>query len=357
VDKFPVLLSRAVRAAGGIGTGFFHFCYNRKQNPGEETIMSSRITSPFGRTSTALEVIKGHDLTGKTVFVTGAASGIGVETARALATAGADLTLAVRDTAKGEAVAADLRRSTGNKKIAVGALDLGDLASVRKFAAAFAASHPALHILINNAGIMATPEGKTKEGHELQFGTNHLGHFLLANLLMPQLQKGAPARVVSLSSIGHRRSPVVFDDIDFKNRPYDKWSAYGQSKTANALFAVRLTHRFRDRGVLANAVMPGGIMTGLQKHMPMEEKKALGWILPDGSINPGMKTPEQGAATSIWAAVGAELEGVGGLYLEDCAQAVEWKEDAPWSGVLPHALDPQAAERLWTVSERMVGLA
>ncbi|MDR3498422.1 MAG: oxidoreductase [Parvibaculum sp.] len=318
---------------------------------------TNRITSPFGRTSTALEVIKGHDLTGKTVLITGAASGIGVETARAFASAGADVTLAVRDTGKGEAVAADLRKSTGNKNIAVGALDLGDLASVRKFAADFAKRHAALNILVNNAGIMATPEGKTKDGFELQFGTNHLGHFLLANLLMPQLLKGAPARVVSLSSIGHRRSPVVFDDVNFKNRPYDKWNAYGQSKTANALFAVGLTKRFRDKGVLANAVMPGGIMTGLQKHMPIEEQKALGWILPDGSTNPGMKTPAQGAATSVWAATGKELEGVGGLYLEDCAEAVAWKEDQPWTGVLPYALDPKAADELWTLSERMVGLA
>ncbi|MGB5949080.1 MAG: oxidoreductase [Parvibaculum sp.] len=319
--------------------------------------MAGRITSQFDRRATALDVIKGHDLSGRVVLVTGAASGIGVETARAFASAGADLTLAVRDTAKGEAVAADLRKATGNDRIAVGALDLGDQASVRRFAADFAASHAALHILVNNAGIMATPEMRTKEGYELQFATNHLGHFLLANLLLPLLRKGAPARIVSLSSIGHRRSPVVFDDIHFKQRPYDKWAAYGQSKTANALFAVGWTRRFGADGITANAVMPGGIMTGLQKHMPMEEQKALGWILPDGSINPGMKTPAQGAATSVWAATAKELQGIGGLYLEDCAEAAPWKEDAPWSGVLPHALDAEAAERLWSVSEEMTGLA
>lgn len=319
--------------------------------------MAGRITSQFDRRATALDVIKGRDLSGRVVLVTGAASGIGVETARAFASAGADLTLAVRDTAKGEVVAADLRKATGNDRIAVGALDLGDQASVRRFAADFAASHAALHILVNNAGIMATPEMRTKEGYELQFATNHLGHFLLANLLLPLLRKGAPARIVSLSSIGHRRSPVVFDDIHFKQRPYDKWAAYGQSKTANALFAVGWTRRFGADGITANAVMPGGIMTGLQKHMPMEEQKALGWILPDGSINPGMKTPAQGAATSVWAATAKELQGIGGLYLEDCAEAAPWKEDAPWSGVLPHALDAGAAERLWSVSEEMTGLA
>lgn len=325
--------------------------------------MAGRITSRFGAKSTAREVIQGISLGGKRAVVTGATSGIGVETARALAGAGAEVTLAVRDVKKGEEVAAQLRSDTKNAAIMVLKLDLGSLSSVRDFAKAyiaqgrgwFSTGKRPLHLLINTAGIMATPQTYTAEGYEIQFATNHLGHFLLANLLLPLLTREG-ARVVSLSSIGHRRSDVVFDDINFKTRPYDKWAAYGQSKTANALFAVGLTNRFKDKGVWSNAVMPGGIMTGLQENMTKEEMRAFGWIDEAGNIRDGFKTIEQGAATSVWAATAPELEKVGGLYLEDCAQAEPWVEAKPFSGVMPHALNPQSAERLWDVSLDMVGL-
>ena len=193
----------------------------------------------------------------------------------------------------------------------------------------------------------------------MQIGTNHFGHFLLSTLLADNLVagaegSGAASRLVSLSSIGHRRSGVDFDDPHFRHRPYDKWEAYGQAKTANSLFAVSFDARFKDKGVRANAVMPGGIMTPLQRHLPIEEQVALGWIGEDGKPRDGFKTPQQGAATSVWAAVGPELDGAGGLYLEDCKEALPWTKDKPWAGVLPHALDAEAAERLWALSVKTV---
>lgn len=201
---------------------------------------------------------------------------------------------------------------------------------------------------------MATPQSQTADGFELQFGTNHIGHFALATGLLPALKAAGTARVVSLSSIGHRRSDIAFDDINFRERPYDPWSAYGQSKTANALFAVGFTRRYASDGISSNAVMPGGIMTGLQKHMTDDEKRALGWIDEHVTPNPRFKSTAQGAATSIWAATAPELEGRGGLYLEDCAIAKPWNEANPMQGYLPYALDPERGERLWTVSEEMI---
>lgn len=315
--------------------------------------MTERITSPFGAFTPAGDVVASHDLAGKSAVVTGAASGIGVETARALARAGAAVTLAVRNRAAGEAAAGDINRSAGNQKASVGFLGLSDLASARAFAEEWGAAP--LHILINNAGVMACPLSYTPDGLETQIGTNHFGHYLLAVLLSPALRRGAQeqgraARVVSLSSIGHRRSAVNFDDPHYRHRPYDKWEAYGQSKTANALFAVGFHARFKDGGITANAVMPGGIMTPLQRHLPREEMIAFGWMDETGKVAQGFKTPEQGASTSVWAAVGAELDGVGGLYLENCAQAEPWSKDAPFAGVMPHALDPEAADRLWALS-------
>jgi NAD(P)-dependent dehydrogenase (short-subunit alcohol dehydrogenase family) len=237
-------------------------------------------------------------------------------------------------------------------------LDLADLASVRAFADAWG-DRP-LHMLINNAGVMATPFGHTKDGFELQFGTNHLGHFLLSVLLAPALERaaepGRSARVVSLSSSAHRRAGVDFDDLHFARRPYDKWVSYGQSKTANALFAVDFHRRFAARGITANSVMPGGIMTPLQRHMERDEMIALGWINEAGEVREGFKTPAQGASTSVWAAIGPELEGAGGLYLENLAQAEAATRENRYAGVEPYALDPDAAERLWTVSERLVGV-
>ena len=318
--------------------------------------MPDRITSAFDARTTAREAAAGHDLSGRRAIVTGAASGIGVETARALAEAGADVMLAVRSVEAGEAVAAGVRRSAPGE-VAVGRLDLADLASVAAFADAW--GDGPLNLLVNNAGVMACPQAYTAQDLEMQVGTNHFGHFLLSILLARALMNGAEdgqaSRVVELSSIGHRRSAVNFDDIHYRNRPYDKWEAYGQSKTGNSLFAVGFHERFADLGVTANAVMPGGIRTPLQRHLTDEEMRAFGWIDERGRVNDRFKTPEQGAATSVWAAVAPELEGVGGLYLENCNQALPWTEANPFEGVMPHALDPDAAERLWAVSEETTG--
>lgn len=321
--------------------------------------MADRITSPFGMFTPAREVVAGHDLTGRTAIVTGAATGIGIETARALAEAGAEVVIAARKPELGAEAAASINATARGPGARFEMLDLSELASIRAFGKRWG-DRP-LDILINNAAVMACPLDRTKDGFEMQVGTNHFGHFLLGNLLAPALSAGAertgrPSRLVSLSSIGHRRSGINWDDIHYRERAYDKWESYGQAKTANSLFAVGFDRRFSDRGIRANAVMPGGIMTPLQRHLPIEEQQALGWIKADGSIRDGFKTPEQGASTSVWAAVGPELEGVGGLYLEDCAQAEPWSEGLPWKGVLPHALDPDAAERLWGISEETVGL-
>jgi NAD(P)-dependent dehydrogenase (short-subunit alcohol dehydrogenase family) len=318
--------------------------------------MADRITSPFGATSTAREVAAGHDLSGTRAIVTGGASGIGVETARALAEAGAEVTLAVRNESAGIATMADIAK-TAPGKVDVGKLDLSDLTSVAAFASNW--GDKPLNFLINNAGVMACPLEYTAQDLEMQIGTNHFGHFLLGVLLSRALMNGAEdgraSRLVSLSSIGHRRGGVVFDDIHYRHRPYDKWEAYGQAKTANALFAVGFNERFADLGINANAVMPGGIMTPLQRHLPREEMIAFGWMDEAGNVSDRFKTTEQGAATSVWAAVGPELEGVGGLYLEHCNQAVPWTQDVPFEGVMPHALNPETAERLWAVSEETTG--
>jgi NAD(P)-dependent dehydrogenase (short-subunit alcohol dehydrogenase family) len=308
----------------------------------------------FGARSTALEVIEGHDLHDREVIVTGGASGIGVETVRALATAGARVVLAARNEAQANDVAATLRRETANDRIETAPLDLASLRSVRSFVERYLAAGRALHLLINNAGVMATPQSHTEDGIELQFGTNHIGHFALTTGLLPALRAAGTARVVSLSSIGHRRSDVHFDDINFERRAYEPFLAYGQSKTANALFAVGLTQRYAGDGITSNAVMPGGILTGLQKHMSREEQVALGWFDEFGTPNPRFKSTAQGAATSIWAAVAPELEGIGGRYLEDCAIASPWTRERPMSGYMPHALDADGADRLWAVSEAMV---
>ncbi len=316
------------------------------------------ITSPFNARSTALEVVEGHDLSGKVALVTGASSGIGVETVRALAQAGAETILAVRDADKGELVAQALVESTGNHRVYVLPLDLASFVSIEDMVAAFTERWNKLDMLMNNAGVMASPFEHTAEGFELQFGTNHVGHFLLTTLLLPSLLAAAPSRVVALTSIGHRRSDIIWDDVNFENRPYDPWLAYGQSKTANVLFAVGLTQRYGDQGVTANAVHPGGILTNLQRYMPMEEQRARGWIDAQGNINPMFKTPEQGAATSVWAAVGDELEGQGGLYLEDCRESDLLTSDKivgpSVQGYLAHARNPESAERLWKLTEEMV---
>ncbi len=292
--------------------------------------------------ATASEVVSGHDLTGMNVIVTGGTSGLGAETARVLAAAGAHV------------VAAGRSRGTAGLPASVEfeELDLASLKSVGAFVRRW--SRP-LHLLVNNAGVMRTPFGRTADGFELQFGTNHLGHFALTTGLLPALRDAGRARVVVLSSRGHRRSDIDFDDPNYLRRPYEPWEAYGQSKTANCLFAVGLTRR----GIPANAVAPGAIQTSLMRHMPQEELAERGWLDPAGHrVNgpgPEWKTIEQGAATTVWAAVAPELEGVGGKYLDNCAIAEPWtgQGEVPFGFYAPYALDPDHAERLWTLSEKL----
>ncbi len=319
--------------------------------------MNTRITSAFGAKSTARDVAAGHDLTGRKAIVTGAATGIGVETARALAEQGAEVTLAVRNVDAGAAVAAEINKTAAGPKARVQKLDLSNLTSVRAFVDEWGGAP--VDILVNNAGVMACPHGYTTDDLEMQIGTNHFGHYALSAGLAPAMEKaagaGRSARLVELSSIGHRRSGINWDDPHYRTRPYDKWEAYGQSKTANALFAVAFNRRYAGRGITANAVMPGGIMTPLQRHLPREEMIAFGWMDEAGKINDRFKSTEQGAATSVWAALAPELEGKGGLYLEDCAEAAPWSEANPVQGVLPHALDAESAERLWDLSVKTTG--
>jgi NAD(P)-dependent dehydrogenase (short-subunit alcohol dehydrogenase family) len=307
----------------------------------------------FGAHSTASEVVADLDLSGLSAIVTGASGGLGAESARALASRGARVTLTARDVAKGEAAAAQIRASTGNHDVDVMALELTSLASVRAFAKEFPARHERVNVLLCNAGVMACPLARTAEGWEMQFATNHLGHFLLTGLLLPLLVASAPSRVVAVSSRGHRFSPVVFDDIHFERRAYDKWSAYGQSKTANVLFAVELDRRLARRGVRANALHPGGIVTELGRHLTPDDIRELMSRAPGGKME--WKTPEQGAATSVWAASAPELARHGGLYLDDCQIASPRTGPDDPSGYEPYARDPEAARRLWMVSEEMVG--
>jgi NAD(P)-dependent dehydrogenase (short-subunit alcohol dehydrogenase family) len=306
------------------------------------------IATPFTADSTAAEVIEGIDLTDRRAIVTGGASGIGIETARALAGAGAEVTLAVRNLAAGERTADDLIAATGNKQILVAPLDLADRASVAAFTAAWDGP---LHILVNNAGVMACPEARTAEGWELQFATNHLGHFGLATGLHRALAAAGGARVASVSSSAHLRSPVVFDDIQFRAREYEPWAAYGQSKTANVLFAVEATRRWAGDGITVNALMPGGIRTGLQRYVTDAELDRL--RAQAGSELPQWKTPEQGAATSVLVVTSPLLDGVGGRYFEDCNEA-EPNQPGSRRGVAAYALDPDAAVLLWQVSLDML---
>jgi NAD(P)-dependent dehydrogenase (short-subunit alcohol dehydrogenase family) len=309
------------------------------------------LTTPFGAETTALEVLEGVDLAGKRAVVTGGASGIGVETVRALAQAGAAVTIAARKPDTAEAVAADLRASTGNAAISFAQLELTDRDSIERFVAAWDGP---LDILVNNAGVMALPELTLgTDGHEMQFATNHLGHFRLALGLHDALAAAGGARIVSLSSRAHLSSPVVFDDIDFAFRPYTPESAYAQSKTANVLFAVEAARRWAADGILTNAVHPGPILeTGLARHMDQERLKGL---VDSGAYT--FKTPEQGAATSALAAASPPVDGVTGIYLEDCHQAprVSRAPEGTGGGVAPYALDPANANRLWDLSLQLTG--
>ena len=313
---------------------------------------NQRITTGFGAQSTAAEVIAGIDLTGRRAVVTGGASGIGVETARALASANAEVTLAVRNLEAGERVADDIAASTGNKQVLVAPLDLADPASIGALIARW--SGP-LHLLVNNAGVMRLPELQlTPDGWEMQFATNHLGHFALALGLHDALAAAGTARIVSLSSGGHHRSAVIFDDINFTNRAYDPGLAYGQSKTANVLLAVEATRRWAADGITANAVHPGAVAaTNLSRYMSPE---ALAETRSSGMYT--FKTIEQGAATSVLVATSPQLEGVGGRYFEDCTEAPVVDADPTATfGVARHAVDPEAAARLWQISvDAMFGI-
>ena len=315
------------------------------------------IGSGFHAKTTAEEAIAGINLTGKNAIVTGGYSGIGLETVRALAAAGAHVHVPARrpDVARNELASID-------GQINVGTMDLGDLASVKRFAEGYGATGEPLHLLINNAAIMACPEARVGPGWESQFGVNHMGHFALTAALRPALQRAQGARIVALSSTAHRLSDILWDDPQFTSGTYDKWVAYGQAKTANALFALAADQKWASDGIRAFSVHPGGIFTPLQRHLADEEMVALGWKNADGTIPPAVaaifKTPSQGASTTIFAATSAKLDGLGGLYCEDgdvahaaTASSKGWEHAREW------ICDEDKAERLWTMSESLLAAA
>ncbi|GCE24136.1 SDR family NAD(P)-dependent oxidoreductase [Dictyobacter kobayashii] len=315
--------------------------------------MTALIVTPFGATTTAMEVIEGVHVRGKRAIVTGGASGIGTETARALAQAGADVTLAVRNIDAGERAADDIRQTTGKRNISVRMLDLSDLNSVRAFVKGWQGS---LDILVNNAGVMAIPTREVSaQGHELQFATNHLGHFALALGLHDAMAATGHARIVSVSSVGHINGEVNVDDIDFVHRPYDAWTSYGQSKTANILFAVEAAKRWAADGIIANALNPGRIAS-----------TNLGRYVKEAPVNPALSGPasngvsvksiEQGAATSVLLAASPLVEGVTGRYFEDCNEAGPHQPGIR-RGVAAYAIDPGNAARLWHISQAMLNEA
>lgn len=306
------------------------------------------IGSGFGAHTTAAETLHGIDLTGKLAVVTGGYSGLGLETTRALAGAGAHVVVPARRREVAQEALAGL------DGVEVDELDLGDLESVRAFADRFLASGRTIDIMINSAAVMACPETRVGPGWEAQFATNHLGHFALVNRLWPAVAPGA--RIISVSSAGHRNSAIRWDDLQFE-QGYEKWQAYGQAKTANALFAVRLDALAQEKGVRAFSLHPGGILTPLQRHLPKEEQIALGWIDEDGNLlNHSFKTPEQGAATQVWAATSPQLAGKGGVYCEDCDIAEPAAEGEFKGGVRAYATDPEQAARLWTLSAELTGV-
>lgn len=304
----------------------------------------------FGFETTTDEVLDGIDLTGKTILITGGSSGLGAESARALASKGARVIITARDAEKARKIVEDIKQSTG-AAVEVAELELGNLAAIRTFADRILARGETIDILINNAGVMACSAAKTDDGFELQFGANHLGHFLMTNLIAPALADGG--RVVCLSSAGHNLSPVVFDDIQFARRDYDRWLSYGQTKTANALFAVGLNKRLSGRRIEVFSVHPGAILTDLARHLTEADIKMFEDRLAAGTMK--MKPVESGAATQVFAATAPEIAGKGGSYLADCriAEVTETGDEA--TTVKPYAVDPALADRLWSVSEDLVG--
>lgn len=299
------------------------------------------------------DVLAGVDLTGKFVIVTGGSSGLGEETARAVASAGAEVLISARDPARGDASVARIGDEVPGARISCEIMALDDLESVRRFAEAVLRVHPRIDILINNAGIMATPFSRTRDGFESQLGTNHLSHFLLTALLMPALLRAAPARVISVASAGHHMSDILWDDPNFERRAYDKWLGYGQSKTANILFAIELSRLWADKGVKAYAVHPGAIRTGLSVHFSPDDRAAINQMVDGAGAALEMKTIPQGAASTVWAATAPELEAHAGAYIEDCGISGPG-EPGSFAGQAPWAMDGEAATRLWGMSERLI---
>ncbi len=316
------------------------------------TTAQAPIDSPFGYRSTALEVVNGIDLTGKTAFVTGGYSGLGTEVVRALAAAGARVLVGAR---RPDKAAEDLADVGG--AIEILKLDLSDPASIDACAEDVARRTGQLDIVINNAAIMACPLARDARGYESQFATNHLGHFQLTARLWPLLKAAGQARLVSVSSIGHRLNGLSIEDPNFEHRDYDKWLSYGQAKSANALFALQLDKLGAPHGVRAFAVHPGGIVTPLQRHLTMDEQKAMGWFDADGAVHPMFKSPAEGASTSVWCATSPLLAGQGGVYCEDCnIGTLAGDPPPPISGVWPHIRDEALAAALWDKSEAMTGV-
>ncbi|MEU5027586.1 SDR family NAD(P)-dependent oxidoreductase [Streptomyces milbemycinicus] len=308
-----------------------------------------KIGSGFGAHSTADDLLTGIDLSGRTALVTGGYSGLGLETTRALARAGAHVVVPARRPATAEEALRGIARTETWQ------LELSDPESVRAFADRFLETGRALDIVINNAGVMACPETRVGRGWEAHFAINHLGHFALVNRLRPALAPDR-ARVVSVASSGHFLSDIRWDDLHFRTG-YDRWLAYAQSKTANALFALHLDTLGADSGVHAFALHPGSILTPLQRHIPRDEQIAQGWMTADGTPADGFKTPAQGAATAVWAATSPLLDGHGGAYCQDCDVAEPaTTDDMLIGGVKPWAVDPAAAARLWELSADLTGL-
>ena len=308
------------------------------------------VDSPFHMRSTAKEVAQAADLAGKTVIVTGGYSGIGLETTRALSDAGARVIVTVRTLDKA-------RSALDGLPVETVTLDLMEPDSVKTGAQEIRALTPdGIDLLINNAGIMATPLRRNSKGWESQFATNHLGHFALFAQLSDLLLERPGARVVALSSIAHRICDVNLEDWNWEAGDYEKWPAYGRSKSANALFALELNRRYEDRGLKAYSVHPGGIMTELQRDLADEEMRAMGWFNEDGTTKDVFKTVEQGASTTLWAATSPLLEDRGGVYCEDCNIGALNPPEGVFYGVQPHIRDAQTAQKLWTLSEEITGL-